>query len=228
MSACTPASRLALASALSTVERSVSARARTRQPTGQASDRRPRASTRGEAASLGAVYREHADFVWRVARRLGVSEAALEDVVHDVFLIVHRRLAEYDGRAAMTTWLFHITRGVVSNRRRGERRSDRRRQGFEIQARAQGQASASPEIHSERLRAARFVRDFLDGLDAERRALFELVEVDGLKVAEAARHLKINHNTAHSRLRSARAAFRAAVAARLKTRGDADGGGRHA
>ena len=81
----------------------------------------------------------------------------------------------------------------------------------------------SPEAHSERRLAAAFVREFLDGLDAERRLVFELVELDGLKVAEAARHLQINPNTAHSRLRSARAAFRGAVARRL-ARGD-DGPG---
>ncbi len=215
-------------SRLASVEQSVSASARNRQRTSGASARQPRSVARGEPLSLGAVYREHADFVWRVARRLGASEVELEDVVHDVFLVVHRRLREYDGRAAITTWLFHITRGVVSNRRRGQRRSDRRRHSFALQAEAQGQAraSASPEHQSERLRAARFVQDFIGQLDAERRALFELVEVDGLKVAEAARQLQINQNTAHSRLRSARAAFRAAVAARLQTRG-AEGGGRH-
>lgn len=181
------------------------------------------------ALSLAGVYREHADFVWRVARRLGVAEDALEDVVHDVFLIVHRRLDEYDGRAAVTTWLFNLTRGVVSNRRRGRQRAAQRLQGLADQTRASARASestlagVSPEAHSERRLAAAFVREFLDGLDAERRLVFELVELDGLKVAEAARHLQINPNTAHSRLRSARAAFRGAVARRL-ARGD-DGPG---
>ena len=75
---------------------------------------------------LAEVYRCHAGFVWRVVRRLGVPDAALEDVVHDVFLVVHRRLSEYDGRAALTTWLFGIARGVASNHRRGIARAQRK------------------------------------------------------------------------------------------------------
>ena len=62
---------------------------------------RPCPAVDAAGLDLAAVYRGHAAFVWRVVRRLGVADAALEDVVHDVFLVVHRRLAEYDGRAAL-------------------------------------------------------------------------------------------------------------------------------
>ena len=81
-----------------------------------------RADPRAEAkstAQLAQIYRQHADYVWRIARHLGVAEAELADVVHDVFLVVLRRMDEYDGRASMRTWLYHQTRGIVSNRRRG-------------------------------------------------------------------------------------------------------------
>ncbi|MCA9691456.1 MAG: sigma-70 family RNA polymerase sigma factor [Myxococcales bacterium] len=155
---------------------------------------------------LADVYRDHADFVWRVARRLGAPEDALEDVVHDVFLVVHRRLSEYDGRAAMTTWLFHITRGVVSNTRRGRARAEQRLQLVEPP-----RPTLTPEERSDRAGAARFVRAFLDTLPADRRELFTLVDVEGLSVRAAAEHLGVNVNTAHARLRAARSAFREAV-----------------
>ena len=52
---------------------------------------------------LSDIYREHADFVWRAVRRFGVAEESAEDVLHEVFLVLQRRLHEYDGRASMTS-----------------------------------------------------------------------------------------------------------------------------
>ncbi len=162
--------------------------------------------------TLAAVYRKHAEFVWRLCRRFGVAQAELEDVVHDVFLVVHRRLSQYDGRAGMRTWLFHLTRGVVSNRRRGQVREARRLQLVESEPRP---LPACPERHSDRKRAAAFVRNFLETLRPEQKVMFEMVELQGFRVAEAAQILEVNPNTAHARLRAARLAFGKAVRARL-------------
>src|SRR5215475_4198677 len=68
------------------------------------------------------VYAAHVEFVWRVLRTLGVPDAQIEDAVQDVFVVVHRRLAEWQGRAAITTWLFAIARRVAgAHRRRASR-----------------------------------------------------------------------------------------------------------
>jgi RNA polymerase sigma-70 factor, ECF subfamily len=160
--------------------------------------------------ALADVYREHSGFVWRVVRRLGIPDAAVEDVMHDVFMVVHRRLPEYDGRAAMTTWLFNIARGVASNHKRGKHREARR---LELVSPRPG-AAPDPEVHTERRRAADFVRDFLDELDGPKRRVFELAEIDGLPIPEVAEICKINLNTAYSRLRAARHRFAQAVAKR--------------
>jgi RNA polymerase sigma-70 factor (ECF subfamily) len=168
-------------------------------------------ATRAEPGetTLADVYRAHAGFVWRVVRRLGVPEAALEDVVHDVFLVVHRRLHEYDGRAAMTTWLFGIARGVAANHRRGLQRADRKL--AVVPAPVEG---IDPEAGVARNQAAEFVRAFLDGLDEERRLLFHLADVEGMKVPEIAEALGLNLNTAYSRLRATRELFQRALAER--------------
>ena len=50
--------------------------------------------------SFDDVYNQHAPMVWRVLRTFGVSEAQIEDAVQDVFVVVHRRLPEWEGRAA--------------------------------------------------------------------------------------------------------------------------------
>src|SRR5690606_14100263 len=40
----------------------------------------------------GELYRDHADFVWRSLRRMGLGQDAAKDALHDVFLVVHRRM----------------------------------------------------------------------------------------------------------------------------------------
>lgn len=157
-------------------------------------------------ADLSDVYRAHAGFVYRMVRRLGVPDAALEDVMHEVFVIVQRRLPEYDGRAAVTTWLFHITRGVVSNYRRGEQRRERRLALLEPPS-----TRLDPQAATERKEAASFVRRFLETLDPDQRLVFELAEIDGMKVPAIAELADIPLNTAYSRLRLARKRFQKAV-----------------
>lgn len=160
--------------------------------------------------TLAEIYRAHSGFVWRLVRRLGVPDLAVEDLMHDVFMVVHRRLPEYDGRAAMTTWLFHITRGVVSNYKRGKHREDRR---LELVS-PKPCPTPSPESHTERRQAADFVRRFVARLDPPKRRVFELTEIDGLPVPHVAEICNINLNTAYSRLRAARQQFAQAVATR--------------
>jgi RNA polymerase sigma-70 factor (ECF subfamily) len=75
-------------------------------------------------------------------------------------------------------------------------------------------ALPDPELDAERREAASFVRAFLDRLDAEKRDVFELVEIEGMAVPEVAQILGINLNTAYSRLRLARQAFARAVESR--------------
>ena len=172
-------------------------------------DGRPCAAVDAAGLDLAAVYRGHAAFVWRVVRRLGVADAALEDVVHDVFLVVHRRLAEYDGRAALTTWLFGIARGVASNHRRGLARAQRKLSVAEPPT-----GAADPERSTEQAQVAAFVREFLQGLDEDRRLLFELADIEGLKVPEIAETLGMNLNTAYARLRAVREQLSRALADR--------------
>ncbi len=175
-------------------------------------DAPPRATAVPGAAvvpALAEVYRAHVGFVWRVLRRLGVEDAALEDVVHDVFLVVHRRLGEYDGRAALTTWLFGIARGVASNHRRGVARAQRK-----LSVAPPPGAAPDPELRTQQQQLAAFVREFLAGQGEDRRLLFELADLEGLKVPEIAETLGMNLNTAYARLRAVREQLSRALAER--------------
>jgi RNA polymerase sigma-70 factor (ECF subfamily) len=81
-----------------------------------------KASAASETAlGLDDVYREHAATVSRWARRLAGPGADVEDLLHDVFVVVQRRLPEFRGECRITTWLYAITVRVVQDRRRRER-----------------------------------------------------------------------------------------------------------
>src|ERR1043166_5689758 len=54
------------------------------------------------------VYAAHVGFVWRVLRTFGVPDAQIEDAVQDVFVVVHRRLAEWQGRGGGSTRVFPL------------------------------------------------------------------------------------------------------------------------
>src|SRR5664280_2412756 len=60
--------------------------------------------------SFAALYKNHFAFVWRNLRRLGVPESVLRDAAQDVFMVVHRRSGEFEGRGTEQAWLYSILR----------------------------------------------------------------------------------------------------------------------
>ena len=71
---------------------------------------------------FASVYAQNVGFVWRVLRGMGVPDVVVEDAVQDVFMVVHRRLAEFDGRHSIRTWLFAIAYRVARDHMRRSRR----------------------------------------------------------------------------------------------------------
>jgi RNA polymerase sigma-70 factor (ECF subfamily) len=161
--------------------------------------------------SFDEVYRDHARFVGRTLRALGVPAPALEDALQEVFVVVHRRLAEFAGRAHLETWLFAIARRVASHQRRAATRRDPL---LALDAAIELPASADTFEELARAQAAALALRLLDELDDDERAIFVLVELEGVAVPEAAVALELKLNTAYSRLRRARQAFDAALARR--------------
>src|SRR5882724_2269297 len=136
------------------------------------------------------VYATHVAFVWRVLRTFGVHEAQIEDAVQDVFVVVHRRLGEWQGKAAITTWLFAIARRVAwSHRRRAARCTEALTEPLIdelIEARAGG---GDPFAEMSRVQAVATVLATLALLDEDKRIVFTLVELEQLSVPEVARRL---------------------------------------
>lgn len=150
------------------------------------------------APAFEAVYRAHHGFVWRTLQHLGIDAARLDDAAQDVFLVVHRRLPEFAGRASVRTWLFEIARRVASRYRRSAAREPPRDSLVETRV----AAPASPTL--ERAEAMTIVAQLLAELVPEQALVFVLAELEQWRAPEIAEELGVNVNTVYSRLRAAR------------------------
>ena len=147
--------------------------------------------------------------MWRSASSLGVRPSAVDDVSQEVFVIVSRRLAEFEGRSSFRTWLS----GIVLNVVRHHRRSLLRKSPHELSREEAGDPDELPSsaddpyenaVHAE---GTRLLQRLLDDLDDEKREVLVLAELEQFTVPEIAEALSLNVNTAYSRLRLAREQF---------------------
>ena len=66
-----------------------------------------------------AIYRQYFDFVWSSARHLGAARDAIDDVVQDVFVVIHSKLATLRCPEALRSWIYGIVQiGRASCRER--------------------------------------------------------------------------------------------------------------
>jgi RNA polymerase sigma-70 factor (ECF subfamily) len=150
-------------------------------------------------AEFRALYDAHFAFVWRTLLHFGLDAASAEDAAQEVFVILHRRLDDYDGSAQLRSWLWGICRRVAQSQRRTRLREVRR-----ASIAPPPGASLPPDAALDHKRAADFVQAFLDGLPEEQRDAFVLIEIEGMSAPEAAQALEVGVNTVYSRLRLAR------------------------
>jgi RNA polymerase sigma-70 factor (ECF subfamily) len=155
------------------------------------------------------VFEAHAPYVWRTLRRLGVHDADANDMCQEVFVVVHRRLSEFDGTSAVKTWVYGITIRVASQyRRRARHRHE------ELVAELPEPAGAPAQEGELRQRETlRRLDRVLAQLDEHKRTVFVLYELEELTMNEVAQVLGCPLQTAYSRLHAARAFVRRAFGA---------------
>ncbi len=167
--------------------------------------------------TLAEIFRAYGPFVWRGLRRLGVPESDVEDVCQEVFVIVHRKLADFEGRSSLRTWIYGICARTASDYRRSGR------------VRREVVTDAPPDAPQEgaqhdtvALKQARATLDrILDELDDDKRSVFVLYEIEELTMAEVAVAVGCPLQTAYSRLHAARKVVEAGVARVQETNANA-------
>jgi RNA polymerase sigma-70 factor (ECF subfamily) len=169
----------------------------------------------GDPGSFREIYDAHFAFVWKSLRRLGMREADVPDAAQEVFLVVHRKLGEFEGRSKITTWLFGIALRVARDR---QRLASARQKTSDDGALASF-ADESVDVHgdAEKREGLALLEAVLDTLPLEQRAVFCLFELDGMSTSEIAEVCDIPLGTVYTRLRLAREAFQRQVA-RIRAR----------
>ncbi len=173
--------------------------------------------SRHSVRSFQAIYKQYFDFVWSSARHLGATADAVDDVVQDVFVVIHARLATLQNPEALRSWIYGIVRRTVSDYRRSRRNRDAAgaRLGAELKSTATSQPS--PLDLAERSAELALLESLLAELDESKREIFVMVEVLEMTIPEVVQALEIPLNTAYSRLRLARILFEEALARREAT-----------
>jgi RNA polymerase sigma-70 factor (ECF subfamily) len=153
------------------------------------------------------IFDEHARYVIRTLRHLGISEADVEDVGQEVFVTVHRKLPEFEGRSKLRTWLYAICLRVAS---------DHRRRAYVVRERVTerppvdtGERSGLEPDTSAESRA--FVQQLLAELDEDKRNVLVLYEIEGFTMREVAEVVGCPLQTAYSRLHAARELLQASI-----------------
>jgi RNA polymerase sigma-70 factor (ECF subfamily) len=158
---------------------------------------------------LDALYRQHAPAVARWVAHLGGPRIDVDDLVHEIFLIAHRRLAEFRGEAKITTWLYRITERVVLGRRRRDRarRFMTRLWRGDVEGSTAAMSRLTPIEELERQQSRDSVYRVLDRLGEKYRSLLILFELEGMSGEDIAALTGIKLATIWVRLRRARLLF---------------------
>jgi len=158
----------------------------------------------------------HAAYVWHSLQRLGVTKADLEDLTHEVFLLVHRQLGEYNPERPIRPWLFAFAFRKASEYRRTARVR------FEVISGGAEHEDPAPSALDRVLEqeALDLGHRALAELELGQRAVFVMHELDGETMPDIANALGLALNTAYSRLRLARAAFDKALRRLKAERGE--------
>jgi RNA polymerase sigma-70 factor (ECF subfamily) len=162
-------------------------------------------ASRAAVGTFRALYEDHYGFVYATVARMGVRPDAIDDVVHDAFLVVFRRWDDLPAQR-QRAWLYGIARRVSSNVRKGDRRRARKHEALRY-------AHAQAEDARGRLEARTVLGRFVGTLTPEDRELFVLGAIEGLTGRELAAALSAPASTLYGRLEVLRRQFRRAAGA---------------
>lgn len=151
------------------------------------------------------AFHQEFDYLFRTLQRLGIREGDVEDLVHEVFLVLSRKWQDYDSRRPLRPYLFGIAFRVAARHRR--------RQAREIPGEIPDIADtqAAPDQALSAAEARTLVLHALEHIALPRRAVFVMHDLDETPMRVIADTLHIPLFTAYSRLRKARREFEHAV-----------------
>ena len=155
------------------------------------------------ASRLDQLIRENFDFVWRLARHLGLSREDADDVAQRVMLVAANRFDDIEPGKARA-FLFSATKHATLKFRRGW---GRRREVVTDKFPDEVAPHAQPDELLDQRRAYAELRRVLQRVPEKPRTVFVLYELEGWTLSEIGQALGLAHGTVASRLRRARSDF---------------------
>jgi RNA polymerase sigma-70 factor (ECF subfamily) len=153
------------------------------------------AARSGDARAFESLLKRHETRVFRVLRLLGVSAVDRDDVAQNVFLRIFRGLNGFRAGQPFSSWVYKIAANAALDWR-GQ--SDRLRREEAPWDDAAEEASPAPDVGQ--LDLARRLEEALESLSERERAVFVLIEMEGLDRAEVAQTLGITRITVRRHL----------------------------
>jgi RNA polymerase sigma-70 factor (ECF subfamily) len=174
-----------------------------------------RPARRAEGAVAGRfehLVEQHLDAIYRTARRLGVREVDIDDLVQEVLVVMARRLDDIEVDKERAFALGTTARVAAGFRRKAHRRLEALVPEVDDEpSRTGGLAARPPASGEERLlyaEALDVLRIGLAAMTEPQRVTFVLFELEELRASEIANELGIAEAAVVSRLHRARAVLR--------------------
>ena len=156
----------------------------------------------GDSLTWRHLHRDHAPDVYRLARRFVHSDTEAEEVTQEVFIAAYRYVGRFRGQSRLKTWLYRITVNRALKRRRWWHR---RREAGEDALPMLFVNAPGPERRAVDRDQLRRLSACLEKLEARKRTVLVLHEIEGLDTREIAAILECPRSTVLTRLARARA-----------------------
>src|SRR5262249_4922336 len=150
----------------------------------------PPMAARREPLDFTRTYEDWFEPCLRWLRALGVPDADLEDAAQDVFVVVRRKLATFDGER-LGAWLYRIAARTAREHRRRAWFGRLWTRTSRIDVDGVASRAAGPAEAMERREAQRQLDRVLASMSEKRRVAFALFEIEGYSGDEIAAMLDV-------------------------------------
>jgi RNA polymerase sigma-70 factor (ECF subfamily) len=156
----------------------------------------------GNTQAFEELYRRHSVRLYNLAYRMCGNTADAEDLLQEIFLLVHRKLPTFKGTSALGTWLYRLAMNhCLDHLRSRGHRMDERSEPLDVVHAAQNEYLDCPVT---RVDLERAVAQLPQGC----RLAFLLHDVEGFEHQEIAKILDVKEGTSKSQVHKARMRIR--------------------
>ncbi len=170
-------------------------------------DARPELVNRSSTTSVPSfadVYNTYLNFVWSITRCLGVDNDDVDDVVQEIFVVIYKRLHTVEQPESLRSWVYGIIRRVAGRYHRARRTILLNTGNVNVEPEMLQPEWSTPQGMAEQSEQVRLIWGFLEKLEAPKREVFILTELEEMTAPEIAEAIGVPLNTVYSRLRAAR------------------------